>query len=33
MVPDEGLFDLVSSFTAFLALLMRALRSDLSGRK
>ena len=33
MVPDAGMFDLVSSFTAFPALLMRALRSGVSGRK
>jgi len=32
-VPDTGIFDLVSSFPAFLALLMRALRSGVSGRK
>jgi hypothetical protein len=30
---DAGTFDLVSSFTAFLPLLMRALRSGVPGRK
>jgi hypothetical protein len=32
-LSDAGMFDLVSSFTAFLALLMRALGGDFSGRK